>query len=225
MLIPENQAEAPLIVQEWGFVPYQEALERQLTLVHEVAEKDLPGYLVFCSHPPIVTKGRSTRVGDIFDWSGETLEVSRGGRATYHGPSQLIVYPIVNLKFARKTRRDREVVGFIRDFENALVDCLAEFQITTVGRSLQKNLNSEKDETGIWYQNQKLASIGIAVKKWVTYHGAALNITQDKNAFSGINPCGFSKDIMISLEEISPSTVKKWDHFISRLKIHLQSRL
>lgn len=111
-----------------------------------------PGYLVFCSHPPIVTLGRATQSGDVFAWSGQSITVSRSGRATYHGPSQLVIYPVVNLKLARKGRAPQEVQGFLRDLEDAIVVVLKSYGIEATGRTRQKKFNSEaaQEETGVW---------------------------------------------------------------------------
>lgn len=188
--------------QDWGLIDYEQALEKQLELVEEVFEKQIPGYLIFCSHPPVVTLGRATQKEDIADFQGKTIEVSRGGRATYHGPSQILIYAIVNLKLERNNRQPREVVGFLRDFENSLVEVLRSYNIEAKGKSLQTRQNQTKtDETGVWVGSQKIASLGIAVKKWVTYHGAALNVNFDPKAHQGIRPCGFEPSIMTSLEE------------------------
>ena len=193
-----------LVFQDWGLIDYQAALDKQLQLVQEVADNDLPGYLIFCTHPPVVTTGRATKSDDIFDWKGSVIDVSRGGRATYHGPSQVVVYPILNLKYSRHGRKEKEVVGFLRVFENAIVDTLKEFGINSQGRSLQKKSDSEADETGVWVENKKIASLGIAVKKWITYHGAAINFSKDATAFQGINPCGFKSNVITTVEDLSP---------------------
>jgi lipoyl(octanoyl) transferase len=206
MLTPSvEDSSEPLIYQDWGLIDYQTAVEKQLEFVEEVATKNLPGYLIFCSHPPIVTTGRATQADDIFDWQGDVIESSRGGRATYHGPSQVVVYPILNLKFQRRDRKEKEIVGYLRVFENAIVDTLKEYGIESQGRSLQKKSDSAADETGVWVETKKIASLGIAVKKWVTYHGAAINFSRDEKAFKGINPCGFSSNIMTTVEDQSPN--------------------
>ncbi len=203
MHTPNTEPHQPLVFQDWGLVDYSTALERQMALVQEVAEQNTPGYLIFCTHPPVVTLGRATKPDDIVNWTGDTIEVSRGGRATYHGPSQIVVYPILNLKFSRHGRKEKEIVGFLRTFENAIVETLKEFGIESQGRSLQKKSDSEADETGVWIGHRKIASLGIAVKKWVTYHGAAINFSNDPQAFKGINPCGFQSGVMTSVEEQS----------------------
>jgi lipoyl(octanoyl) transferase len=96
-----------------------------------------------------------------------------------------------------------EIVGYLRDFENAIVKTLQDFGIESQGRSLQKKADtSEADETGVWVGDKKIASLGIAVKKWVTYHGAAINFSRDESAFKGINPCGFKSSVMVSVEDL-----------------------
>lgn len=204
-LLIRNPIIEPLIFENWGLIDYDQATTRQLEYVERVATENLPGYLVFCSHPPVVTLGRSTKPNDVFSWQGPLIESSRGGRATYHGPSQIVIYPIVNLKFATPARKARDVVNHLRLLENALVKTLSFYGIFATGKSLIKNPQSqtEADETGVWVGEKKIASLGIAAKKWVTYHGAALNFSSDPNAFKGIKPCGFTQDTMISVEALS----------------------
>ncbi len=187
-----------MIFEDWGLVPYNEALNKQLSYL-EILDAALskgenhPGFLIFCTHPAVVTTGRQTKPDDIFSWTGGVIEISRGGRATYHGPSQIVVYPIINLKNPRKSRGAQEIRGYLRDFEKAIVLTLKEFGIDAVGKTTQKipGEQAETDETGVWVGSQKIASLGIAVKKWMTYHGAAVNFLDDASAFVGINPCGF----------------------------------
>ncbi|MFN8847096.1 MAG: lipoyl(octanoyl) transferase LipB [Bdellovibrionales bacterium] len=194
----------PLIFEDWGLIDYELAVQKQLQYVEKVATENSRGYLVFCTHPPIVTKGRSTQPDDIYSWSGPVHESSRGGRATYHGPSQIVVYPIVNLKFQTQIRKSRDVVAHLRTLEECLVKTLRSYSIEAVGRSRQVNPNSETegDETGVWVGSHKIASLGIAARKWVTYHGAAINFENDAEAFQGIKPCGFQPQTMISVEQI-----------------------
>nr|WP_295905302.1 lipoyl(octanoyl) transferase LipB [uncultured Bdellovibrio sp.] len=213
---------ADLTFQDWGLIDYDVALKKQLELVEKVHSENLPGYLVFCSHPPVVTLGRATKEGDVFAWNGRVVEVSRGGRATYHGPSQLIVYPILNLTFARKGRKDREIVGYLRALEDAIVDVLKSYDVQAQGKSLHKNpqTDSEADETGVWVGNHKIASLGVGVRKWVTFHGAAINLNYDPKAFVGMNPCGFTTDTMVSLEQILQTSIDV-KQFSERLKLRL----
>lgn len=173
--------------EDWGLIEYEEALGRQLAAVEKVAETSQE-ILVFCSHPPVVTKGRSTQDGDISTWSGPILEVQRGGRATYHGPSQIVVYPIIDLK-----RRGRDLHRYLRALESAIAECLLHFKI---------DARVETGATGVWVGARKIASIGVAVKHWVTYHGLAVNVFHDPEAFKGLRPCGFTSETMVSIEEL-----------------------
>ncbi len=211
--------------QDWGLIDYQQALQKQLELLEVVHEQQTPGYLIFCSHPPVVTLGRATQSHDLTGFDGPIVEVSRGGRATYHGPSQILIYAIVNLKLERQNRKPREVVGFLRDFENSLVQVLEAYAIKAQGKSLQKKqADSETDETGVWIGNQKIASLGIAVKKWITYHGAALNFDHDPKAHKGIKPCGFEPSVMTSLEKVLNQKISKLE-FVERLRAVLLQKL
>ncbi len=189
--------------ENWGLVDYETALSRQLEYVEKVASTKEPGYLIFCTHPPIVTLGRKTQPGDVFAWQGAIKEISRGGRATYHGPSQLVVYPIVNLELAGSERPAKDIGALLRLTENAIVQTLKKIDINATGKTTQKKNadEAESEETGVWIENRKIASLGIGVKKWVSYHGAAINLQKDPNAFSGMKPCGFSSETMTSAEE------------------------
>lgn len=211
------------VFEDWGLIDYQLALDQQLERLELLSlDPHHPGFLIFCSHPPVVTTGRQTQPDDIFSWRGTVIEISRGGRATYHGPSQLVVYPILNLKAGRNDRKPQEVRGYLRAFEQAIVETLSEYQISAVGKTPQKlaDKNSESDETGVWVGTQKVASLGIAVKKWITYHGAAINLDHDVEAFKGLNPCGFKSDRMTSVENLIGKKLNRQE-FIEKLTIHL----
>lgn len=195
-----------MIIEDWGLVPYKKATELQLMKIEELlselaAGKDATDTLLFCTHPPVVTVGRGTKPGDIFSWTGEVQETSRGGRATYHGPNQIVGYPIINLNKARKNLAARDLHAYMRAIENGLVFTLKEFGIESEARSVKADEDSPS-LTGVWVGDKKIASIGIAVKKWITYHGFALNFTHDPQAFTGINPCGFRTEVMTSVEEV-----------------------
>ena len=204
--------------EDWGLIDYEQALQKQVDLVEAVSQDPShPGFLIFCTHPAVVTTGRQTKPEDIFAWQGPVVEVSRGGRATYHGPSQLVVYPILNLKFARHSRGPQEVRGYLRALEQAIVETLKEFGISAAGKA-------EAEETGVWVFDKKIASLGIAVKKWISYHGAAINLTFDPQAFAGMNPCGFKSDVMTSAEQQLGKPVDV-SAFSKTLKMHLEQLL
>jgi lipoyl(octanoyl) transferase len=157
----------------------------------------------------VVTLGRGTRPGDVFNWSGETIEVNRGGRATYHGPSQIIFYPMISLDPRREQKVSlriprKDLHHYLRWLEDSLIATLQHFAISGEGRSRQMQVGETQSQeaTGVWVQNKKLASIGIAVKKWITSHGVALNVSSDPLAFQGLNPCGFLSSQMTCMDDV-----------------------
>lgn len=177
---------------------YREAFRRQEELVQKIIQKETSEKLIFCSHPPIVTLGRGTKPGDVFAWTGDTFEVNRGGRATYHGPSQLIAYPLISLE------ETRDLHQYMRLLEQSVLNLLAQFGISSQGRSIQQQVGEDvpDEATGVWVGSQKVAAIGIAVKKWITSHGVALNVFEDSQAFQGFYPCGFQPSQVVSLEKL-----------------------
>jgi len=228
-----------MIFEDWYLISYDQALNKQLEYVEKLDAalangESHPGYLIFCSHPAVVTTGRQTQASDIFSWQGPVIEVSRGGRATYHGPSQIVVYPIISLKNPRGKKAEsdeprgvQDVRGYLRTFESAIVKTLNEFGITAEGKTPQKmpGQTVETDETGVWMGNQKIASLGIAVKKWITYHGAAINFFNDPTAFTGINPCGFKTETMISVEQVLGQGKVAAEAFKNTLRQNLEACL
>lgn len=175
-------------VCDWGLVDYNLALQKQEELQKQVIANPDHEFLIFCSHPEVVTLGRGTQAGDLWGWKGATYEINRGGRATYHGPSQIVCYPIYNLD-----RFNKDLHSYLRFLEQVMIDGLSELEISAT---------REDGATGVWVGKKKIASIGIAVKKWVTSHGFAFNFEKDPRAFQGMNPCGFKTEQMTSLQEI-----------------------
>ncbi len=209
-----------MIFEDWGPIDYQAALDKQLEYVEIVSTgEDHSGFLIFCTHPAVVTTGRQTKPEDIFSWQGPVIEISRGGQATYHGPSQVVVYPILNLKKPRAGRAAQEIRGYLRDFEKAIVETLHHFDIHAEG-----NKSDKVEDTGVWVGSQKIASLGIAVKKWITFHGAAINVHHDPAAFVGINPCGYKSETMISMEKFLNKKVNA-EEFKQQLRHNLEKSL
>ncbi len=177
-----------------------------------------------------MTLGRGTLPEDIFGWSGETVEVNRGGRATYHGPSQLIMYPLIylgksNPQFAPKGIPPSDLHAYMRVLEESVIDVLAQFNVhSAVAQPLKTQVgeDAEKEATGVWIGDKKIAAVGIAVKGWVASHGVALNLWRDDRAFSGIHPCGFRGDQVTTLEDVIGKKVdrsqvlEKWFTAITR---------
>ncbi len=179
-------------------VPYGEALDLQRRLVPRIFTWKLPGILLLLEHPPVVTLGRGARrehllVSEVIlkEKGIELYEVERGGDVTYHGPGQIVGYPLVNLRFWRK-----DVHAFLRAIEEVLIRFLADFGVQAF---------RFPPYTGVWVERdgpRKIAAIGVAVRQWVTYHGFALNVAPDLSPFSYIVPCGIRDFGVTSLGEI-----------------------
>ena len=178
-----------MIFEDWGLVEYAQACERQLRLVDQVIAGG-EERLIFCTHPPVVTTGRATTPEDIAGWTGPLIQASRGGRATYHGPSQTVIYPIV---------RVRDVGAHLRLLEEATAAALRELGLPAERRDTPPGSILL---TGVWVGERKIASVGVAVRQWVAYHGVAINVLRDPMAHRGIKPCGFTPETMTSVEEL-----------------------
>jgi lipoyl(octanoyl) transferase len=143
--------------------------------------------LLLLEHPSVVTVGRGARGIPLPDVGGiEVVEVDRGGDATYHGPGQLVGYPILDL-----TQRRPDLHWYLRTLEQALIVALAEFAIPAERRA---------GYTGVWTRGRKIASIGVHVKQWVTWHGFALNVSTELSQFQRITPCGIAGVDMTSIK-------------------------
>ena len=180
-----------------GEISYLESYKIQKDLVGQVANGD-EETLIVCSHPSVVTLGKKSTPEDIQGWRGEVHKIERGGKATYHGPGQVIIYPIIDLK-----KRGQNIAGFLESLEAAMITTLAEFRIKGKGN----HERGKPDYTGVWVLDsnntpRKIASIGVAIKRWITYHGLAFNLFEDEIAFEGISPCGFKTETMISLQSL-----------------------
>ena len=169
-----------------GRKAYREVWELQKALVDRRAEDRIPDGLILVEHEPVATLGRRGKREDVLDPSLEVFEVERGGEATYHGPGQLVGYPIIKLP-------DRlEVKRLVTDLEEVLLRSCADFGIEAT---------REGPERGVWVGGKKIASIGLAVRRSVTYHGFAVNVSTDLNEFLKIRPCGHDGGIMTSMEK------------------------
>ena len=175
-------------VFEAGLVPYAEALAWQRSLAQARIDGRLVNdVLLLLEHPPVVTLGRNSRAAHVLSPEGvDVFEIERGGDVTFHGPGQLVGYPILDL-----TGHKPDLHWYLRTLEEALVRALAELGIAA-GRN--------PPFTGVWTRGRKIASIGIHVKQWVTWHGFALNVTTDLAQFARIVPCGIQGVEMTSIE-------------------------
>jgi len=173
-------------VVDWGVRDYRESLEAMRALVRARRDGAVGDTLVLVEHPPVVTVGVEGDDGGAYQSGLPVVAVERGGHATYHGPGQLVGYPIVDLE-----PRGRDVRQFVHDVEELVVRTVAAFGVRGGHVSGQR---------GVWVDGtRKIASIGIAVDHWVTFHGFALNVDPDLRAFDRFHPCGFDGSVMTSL--------------------------
>jgi len=171
---------ANLFYQDLGCLGYQAALAVQEQLVTRKQQDPSADILLFVEHPHVYTLGRGGNELNVL--SAQDVPVyrtSRGGDVTYHGPGQLVVYPIVDLR--SKLRKD--VHRYVRNLEQCAIQTLADFGIATTRRP---------PHTGMWIEDRKIAAIGVAVRRAITYHGLALNVNTDLSYFNRIIPCGLA---------------------------------
>jgi len=185
----ESPTNATIALSRHGLMEYQKAWDFQRTIHEEVASGSRPNTLLLLEHPSVYTAGRRTEDAERPADGTPVIDVDRGGRITWHGPGQLVGYPIVKLQ------KPTELVGFVREIETALIKVCDDLGVATVridGRS------------GVWIQDErgdrKIAAIGIRVAKGVTMHGFALNVNPDLAAFEQIVPCGIADADVTSLE-------------------------
>jgi lipoyl(octanoyl) transferase len=173
-------------------VPYPEALAEMEARAAAIAEGTAGELVWLLEHPPIYTAGTSAQDGDLLDARFPVYRTGRGGQFTYHGPGQRVGYAMLDLK-----RRKPDVRAYVHDLEQWLIETLAEF-----------NVKGERREgrVGIWVQRglreDKIAALGVRIKRWVTFHGVALNVDPDLSHFSGIVPCGVRAHGVTSLADL-----------------------
>ncbi len=186
---------ADLLVVGLGRMAYSAALDLQRTLaearIDRTVDRDM---LLLVEHPPVVTLGRSfqrkhlpTPPEELERRGIELFDIERGGDITFHGPGQLVGYPIFDL-----TEHKPDLHLFLRQIEECVIKTVADAGIRAEGR---------EGRTGVWVEDRKLASIGIHVKKWVTWHGFALNVLTDLSFFDLIVPCGIDEVVMTSMQK------------------------
>jgi len=172
-----------------GRQEYSTVLQLQHKLIDLRGKNTIPDTLILVEHDSTFTAGKSI-AGEIpSEINGiPVIQIERGGQWTYHGPGQLVGYPILDLQ-----NRSRDIHGFIRTLEETLILALAEFKITAERNPLQ---------AGVWVNNKKIASIGAAIRRWITFHGFALNVNTDLKYFTMITPCGLPSSTMTSMSSL-----------------------
>jgi lipoate-protein ligase B len=181
----------PVQILDLGTREFGEVWAMQKELVGQRQRDEIPDTLILVEHPHVITLGRGTHKENVLAPGDMPLfEIERGGDVTYHGPGQLVGYPIFLLR-----QEERDLHLYLRNLEESLIRAVGHFGIP----------GERKDGwTGVWSAGgaRKLASIGVAVKRWVTLHGFALNISTDLGRFAAINPCGLEATIMGSMESV-----------------------
>jgi lipoyl(octanoyl) transferase len=208
-ILTENQ----LKVTELGVVNYLSAWKLQKQIHQDVVNLQSENTLLLLEHPSVYTAGRRTEILDRPLDDTPVIDVDRGGKITWHGPGQLVGYPIVKLK------NSTDVVGFVRELETALISVCAEFGVKA---------DRYCERSGVWVRDdksdRKIAAIGLRVAKGVTMHGFALNVNPDLSAYEKIIPCGISgaKVTSLSAELGSEITINE---VIPVIKKHIQPML
>lgn len=214
MLVQTSPQQSQIALTRHGLIDYEKAWEVQRTIHGEVVEKIRPNTLLLLQHPSVYTAGRRTDASERPMDGTPVIDVDRGGKITWHGPGQLVGYPIVRLA------KPSELVGFVREIEAGLIAVCEEFGI---------HAQCVKGRSGVWIRDEtgdrKIAAIGIRVAQGVTMHGFALNVAPDLSAFEQIIPCGIldakvtsmEKELgrKITIEEVGPSVER---HIFEALK-------
>ncbi len=172
-------------VYQLGRVGYGEVYQLQTGLLDRRLTDGIGDTLILVEHPPVITIGKSGKVENILASQAELKErgislffVDRGGDVTYHGPGQLVVYPIIDLK-----NRGSDLHQYVYDLEEVIIRTLGDFGIRAA---------RDESHRGVWVADKEMAAIGLRVRRWVTMHGFALNVNTDLTPFSLINPCGLT---------------------------------
>ena len=171
-----------------GLRDYVNVWDLQRKLVDLRAKRAIPDTLILVQHPHVFTVGKGVQGELPAEINGvPVIRIERGGHWTYHGPGQLVGYPILDLD-----SRQRDIHGFLRNIEETIILTLARFGINA----------SRGDQTGVWIQNKKIGSIGAAIRNWISFHGFALNVNTELTYFAYIEPCEMPASTMTSMKAI-----------------------
>ncbi len=195
-MLSDTLMQAPKRAVEWqvrdGLTPYPEAVAFMEERAAAIASGRAAELVWLIEHPPIYTAGTSAKEGDLLDARFPVFKTGRGGQFTYHGPGQRVGYVMLDLK-----RRNEDVRAYVRDLEEWLIRTLARFEVKGERRA---------GRIGIWVarpgREDKIAALGVRVRRWVTFHGVSLNVEPDLSHFSGIVPCGIREHGVTSLADL-----------------------
>jgi len=183
------------IVYRLGLVDYGEAYHRQRRLLKKRLDGEIEDTLLLLEHPPTITIGKSGKLENVLvsqeQLASEGISLfftDRGGDVTYHGPGQMVAYPIIDLR-----NRGRDIHRYVNELEEVVIRTLADFSIAA---------HRDGGHAGVWVKEGEIAAIGLSVKRWITMHGIALNVNSNLEHFSLINPCGFSDRTATSISKL-----------------------
>ena len=194
-------------ILDLGMQAYKKSWNFQKSLLKKRSNNEINDTLIFVEHEPVYTLGKNANKNHILQNYPEeikTFHIERGGDVTYHGPGQLVGYPILDLREYKKS-----ISWYMRTLEQIIIDTLSEFNIQA---------DRKNGLTGVWYKNEKIAALGVRVSKWITMHGFSLNINPDLNYYKSIIPCGIFEYGVTSMSKILNEDVDK-ESVKSALKI------
>lgn len=195
-----SKTDTQLQIVEWGHLDYREAHARQLEALSRRIAGEIGDTVFLVEHPHVYTYGRGTDITQLLPVTPvaskspvELIPVERGGGITYHGPGQLVAYPIFDVR-----RKTGDLHRFLRWLEDVVIDTIAPWGLDG---------DHHPEHTGVWVAGRKIASIGVAVRQWISYHGIALNVSTDLRFFGAIHPCGLPPEVMTSMEVATSRTI------------------
>jgi lipoate-protein ligase B len=189
---------------DWGHLAYGEAHTRQLDALARRIAGQIDDTIFLVEHPHVYTYGRGSNLSELMPVTPvdsrtpvELVPVERGGGVTYHGPGQLVAYPLLDVR-----RKTGDLHKFLRWLEDVIIRTIAHWGLRG---------DHHPTHTGVWVNDRKIASLGVAVRQWISYHGIALNVSTDLRYFGAIHPCGLSPDIMTSMEQLTGQSIALTD--------------
>lgn len=187
-------------VVDWGLLAYREAHKRQLSALTQRIAAEIGDTVFVVEHPHVYTYGRGSNLAELMPVSPvdcrtpvELVPVERGGGVTYHGPGQLVAYPILDVR-----KKTGDMHKFLRWLEDVMIRTIAHWGLKG---------GHHPTHTGVWVDKRKIASLGVAVRQWISYHGVALNVSTDLRYFGAIHPCGLSPEVMTSMEQLTGKSI------------------
>ena len=203
--MPTTAVSNPILTTvDWGHLAYGEAHGRQLAALTQRIAGAIDDTIFLVEHPHVYTYGRGSTLSELMPVTPvesrtpvELVPVERGGGVTYHGPGQIVAYPIVDVR-----NKTGDMHMFLRWLEDVIIRTIAHWDIEG---------EHDPEHSGVWVGGRKIASVGVAVRQWVSYHGIALNVSTDLRYFGAIHPCGLSPEIITSMEQLTSGRISLMD--------------